>query len=268
MSKHAAKNDQAGFALLVLLGIVGVGTMGIVLAVQSFLPPLSDAVGRATANLDTVATAAREAFVRDGAFPGDLDALATASGLRDDGPWRGDPFGHGQDLDYVVTASGLRVRSRGDDRVLGNADDLVVDVPAETGVRVRQRARLRLVRALLVQSAFRAAGSMSAAESTQMRTAMRDYAIARRQWCTATSSERLALTTTMATAAATITALQTVHGLTALPAGVTGAGGLFETLGLDDARAVDGKGQAFLADAVLGVVAVGNDGIGGTDDDM
>jgi len=49
---------------------------------------------------------------------------------------------------------------------------------------------------------------------------------------------------------------------------VTGAGGLMEFLGMPDSRAVDGKGQAFALHPVLGVVAIGFDGIEGTDDDM
>lgn len=260
--------SQAGFALLVMLALVGIGSVGVLLAVQTFLPPLSDVNARVEANLGVVESAAREAFERSGAFPADLAALATASGLPTDGGWRNDPWGAAQDLDYRLMASGLRIRSRGVDRRLGTADDVQFDVPAEGLVRVRQRARLRLLRALLLRSPFRSAGTMSVGEQASMRTAMHDYAAARREWLTADTAARALLTTRMAAATVTINALVAAHACPALPVALTGAGGLMEQLAVPDTCGVDGLGRALLANAALGVIAAGNDRVGGTNDDM
>jgi hypothetical protein len=101
-----------------------------------------------------------------------------------------------------------------------------------------------------------------------MGTAMRTLAIAQRQWLTADAATRATLTTQNNAALATITALCTTYGLPALPASLTGAGGLMQMLGTSDARAVDGAGVALRTDPNLGVAARGADGTGGTDDDM
>jgi hypothetical protein len=53
-----------------------------------------------------------------------------------------------------------------------------------------------------------------------------------------------------------------------LPVALTGAGGLMDRLAMEDARAVDGAGAPLLLDPVVGFVAAGADGTGGTDDDM
>lgn len=269
---NAARPDDTvrenGFALLVMLAIVGIGSVGILLAVQGFLAPLAETNARVEANLGTVEQVAREAFVRGGAFPVDLDALATTTGLSVDGSWRLDPWGSAQDLDYQRTSASLQVRSRGVDRSLGTSDDHTVVVAAEPLVRLRQRAHLRLLRALFLRSPYRFAPTMSTGELASMRTAMHDYAVARRNWWGADTTSRTSLTTQMAAAAATITALVATHSCAALPASLTGAGGLMENLGVADGMAVDGLGRALLADPVLGVVAAGNDLVGGTDDDM
>lgn len=264
----AAAGDEPGFALIVLLAVVGIGSVGLLLAVEAYLPTLRERQALSVGNLQTAQAAARTAYRRTGAFPVDLDALSTAAGLDVDGSWRRDPFGHGEALDYARVGADLRLRSRGVDRQLGTADDLVLDVAAETQLRVRQRLRLRVLRAVLLRSSFRLAGSMSAADVVQMRNAMRDYAVAKRRWRTADAATRVTLSTTMADATATVSALASVHALTALPVALTGAGGLMDRLAMEDARAVDGAGAPLLLDPVVGFVAAGADGTGGTDDDM
>lgn len=259
---------EHGFALLVMLAIVGIGSVGILLAVQGFLAPLAETNARVEANLGTVERAAREAFVRDGAFPADLDALATTAGLPVDGGWRLDPWGSALDLDYQRSSASLQVRSRGNDRSLGTSDDHTVAVAAEPLLRLRQRGHLRLLRALFLRSPYRFAVTMSTGELASMRTAMHDYAVARRRWWGADAALRVTLTAQMAAAALTVTTLATTHACVALPAALTGAGGLMEQLGVADGLAIDGLGRALLADPVLGVVAAGNDLVGGTDDDM
>jgi hypothetical protein len=72
----------------------------------------------------------------------------------------------------------------------------------------------------------------------------------------------------MADASAETVAVASVHALTALPVALTGAGGLMDRLAMEDARAVDGAGAPLLLDPVVGFVAAGADGTGGTDDDM
>lgn len=259
---------EGGFALLVLLLVLGAGSVAIVLAAQALVPTLADRAATAEARLAIAQDAVRTAYRRSGAFPPDLAALAAAAGLAVDGAWRVDPYGAAQDLDYAVTGSAVRLRSRGPDGRLGTADDLRSDVAEETPLRDRQRARLRLIRAVLLRSPYRLAATMTAADVAAMRAAMRDHALARREWLTADAAARAALTARMASAAAAIANLATAHALPPLPPAVTGAGGLMNQLGLPDARAVDGRGRPLAGEPSLGVVAVGSDGIGGSDDDM
>ena len=264
---HAPRNES-GFALLVMLGIIGAGSVGLLLAVQAIVPGLADRDELARANLDLAADAAQVAYRRDGAFPADLDGLAAAGGLDAAGLWRRDPYGAGEELDYGIAGSGLRVRSRGVDGQLGSSDDLEREVATETQLRVRQRLRLRMLRAVLLRSPYRHAVSMSASEEVQMRDAMRGYARARRHFLTADPAARVTLTNDMATARSTIDGLVALHAMPALPSAVTGVGGLMGQLAMPDARAVDGRGAALVIDDVLGWVAIGSDGTGGTDDDM
>lgn len=226
---------EGGFALLVLLLVLGAGSVAIVLAAQALVPTLADRAATAEARLAIAQDAVRTAYRRSGAFPPDLAALAAAAGLAVDGAWRVDPYGAAQDLDYAVTGSAVR---------------------------------LRLIRAVLLRSPYRLAATMTAADVAAMRAAMRDHALARREWLTADAAARAALTARMASAAAAIANLATAHALPPLPPAVTGAGGLMNQLGLPDARAVDGRGRPLAGEPSLGVVAVGSDGIGGSDDDM
>ena len=271
MTAHApiaAGTGESGFALLVMLGLIGMGSVGILFCVQRFVPPLADVVMRTDDNLATVQSRARAAFCSNGAFPASLAALATATGLDANGTWRRDPHGFAQDLDYQIVATGLRVRSRGPDHNLGTADDITVDVATEPQLRARQRERLRLVRAVLLRSPYRYVATMTAADQATMRSAMHSYAIARRQWLTATVSERATLTTQMTAATAAIDALVTGYARPPLPAALTGAGGLMEQLAMPDLRAVDGVGNPWLGNPSVGVLAAGGDSTGGTDDDM
>ena len=238
------------------------------LAVQAFLPLLRDRQVVAQQSLETAGQGVRGAYRQSGVLPTDLDSLESAAGLSSLGQWRRDPYGSGQELDYSVAAGQVRLRSRGVDGLLGSTDDLQVTIEEEPLLRQRQRLRLRLLRAVLVRSPYRYAGSMSPADEAQMVAAMRDYARARRQWLTADAATRTTLATQMSTASATISSLASTHALPALPATLTGAGGLMSQLAMSDARAIDGRGAALLLDSVVGMVAVGADGAGGTDDDM
>lgn len=266
-TRTPARRD-GGFALLVLLGILGVGSLGIVLAVEQFLPPLADRAKRVEANLVAVTEAAREAYLRNGAFPANLNTLANAGGFPVDGRWRLDPFGAVQDLGYTVARTGLTVRSRGTDGRLNTADDVVFSVPNEDELRRRQRARLRLLRALLVRSPYRYKASMSASEVAQMRAAMRDAAAAKREWREADTARRAELTIVLTDSQDTVNDLRFLHGLTQMPTRLTGATGLMQNIGTYDARARDGANRALVLDPLLGVVATGTDRTGGTDDDM
>ncbi|MBL8752902.1 MAG: hypothetical protein JNK15_06330 [Planctomycetes bacterium] len=267
-ARRSGPNEERGFALLVLLGIVGMASLTIVLAVQRIARPFAERAAIVDANLATAQSAARIAYRRNGSFPASLTQAANAAGLDAQGRWRVDPWGQAQDLDWAQTATGLRVRSRGTDGVLGSADDEQLTVDTETQLRTRQRGRLRLLRAQLLRSAYRLSGTMGATEQQQMRTAMRDHAIAMRQYRTADAATRTTLAATLATAATQVDALVTAHALPPLPPALTGAGGLMQMLGTTDGRAVDGAGAALLTHATLGVVAAGADGTGGTDDDM
>ena len=261
-------SPEAGFALLALMGVIGVTAIGLLLVVQPFVPTLRERATSTDENLRVAVDAAKAAFRSDGAFPADLDALAAAVALDPDGGWRHDPYGSGEDLDLRTVASGLQLRSRGPDGRLGTADDVTFGVSGETALRGRQRMRLRLLRAVFTRSPYRHADTMSPAEEVAMAAAMRDHARARRRWLGADATERASLTDDLAAAEGTITTLRDAHALPALPGAPTGAGGLASMLGVQDWRVVDGRGAALLLDPVLGFVAVGWDGTGGTDDDM
>jgi hypothetical protein len=265
------ERGDCGFALLALLLVVGAGSLWIVLAAQQFVPALADRALRTEAGLAQVAAAVRDGFVANGSYPGSLDAIGVQNGWPAQGAWRRDPWGAGQEWGLAGTVAGLQVQSRGPDGLLGTADDLRLDALREPLVRVRQRDLLRLVRAVYVRrlqaDVLAAATALGGGAPSGLVGAIRTYALARRQWLGADAATRVQLTATMTTAAATVTACQ-VFAAWSQPAAVTGAGGLFARLGLSDALARDGLGQALRLDAILGVVAVGSDGIWGTDDDM
>lgn len=265
----AAATCECGFALLVLLALIGAGATGILLAVNHFVPVLADTDERLQADLGTLQQAATEAGLRSGAFPADLDAVATVIGLPATGHWRRDPWDPAQDLDYVVAASGLRVRSRGPDRQLNTADDVQVLVADEVLLRPRQRERLRLLRAAFcreLQQQLAAVGAVSPT-GAEVRDALRDAAAAQRAWQGADTTERAVLAGRLGAAAVVVAAAKTAVSWVE-PVALTGGGGFMERIHAADALAVDGKGQPLLMHTTLGVIAVGDDGVGGTDDDM
>lgn len=262
-----AASRESGFALLVMFGIIASASLGIVLAVQA-LAPLADNSRRVDRGLVFVEQAARDGFRQRGAFPPTLGGLAAASNGVTLARWRIDPWGSAQELDYGTVGTSLRVRSRGVDGALGTGDDLQATVPVEGLVRVRQRARLRLIRAALARSPYRWSASMSPTDEADMLAALRDYATAKRQWLTADAATRSVLSSQMTAAANTVSTLAAAHSCTPLPPAVTGAGGLMEGLGMPDGKAVDGLGATLISDSTVGVLARGADATGGTDDDM
>ncbi len=259
---------ERGFALLVLLGVIGAASMAIVLAATAMLPPLAGRVVTTTDHVETAVLAARTGYLRNGAFPANLTAAATASGLDPRGAWRNDPYGVAQDLGYGMFGTTLRVRSRGTDRAFGTADDVTYLLPTERHLRLRQRGRLRVLRALFAVSPYRTAGTMSAAEQASMRAAMRDFAIAQRRWLGADAATLPTLAARLVTAGTTITDLVALHSLPALPVALTGAGGLATAIGAADSACVDGARRPLLRHATVGFCAAGNDRVGGTNDDM
>lgn len=259
---------ERGFALLALLAVIGAGSMLLLVAVQRLVPPQAQQVRVAAGNLATCVGAAELAFRRNGAFPTSFDLLAAAAGLAPTGAWRRDPFGAAQDFVWSRNGTRLQLRSRGQDRRANTADDVVATVPAERLVRLRQRGRLRLLRALLTVSPHRLSGTMTAEDRSAMRAAMRELAIVQRLWLGADTTTRSLLTARRSVATNTITTLATNNGCAALPSALFGPSGLMASLGLPDTYARDGLGRNLARHPSLGVVARGNDRAGGTDDDM
>ena len=259
---------ERGFALLVLLAVIGAASMAIVMAATVMLPPLAGRAVTTTDRVETAVLAARLGYLRNGAFPANLTAAATASGLDPLGAWRNDPYGTVQDVGYGMLGTSLRVRSRGTDRAFGTADDITYLLPTERHLRLRQRGRLRVLRALFAVSPYRTAGTMSAAEQARMRSAMRDFAIAQRRWLGADATTLPTLAAQLVTAGTTITDLVALHSLPSLPVALTGTGGLASVLGVADTACVDGAARPLVLHATLGIAAVGNDRVGGTNDDM
>lgn len=267
-ARDAAGGAQRGFAMLAVLFLVGFGSLGVLIAVQTFLPATADVPERTERSLAVASSAARVAFRRNGSFPTSLDNLATAAGIDRQGSWRIDPWLSPNDVDYRRPATGANVRSRGRDGRLNTADDVQIAVIAEDLLRARQRGRLRMLRAILLTSSYFHAATMSPAEVSAMQAAMHTQAIAHRSWLTADAATRTALQGTLSSSAATITSLRSSHGLPAIPTRVVGANGLMQHLGLPDSRATDGQNRNLLRDPTIGLIAAGYDRRGGTDDDM
>lgn len=259
---------ERGFALLALLAVIGAGSMLLLVAVQRLVPPQGQQVRIAAGNLATCVSAAELAFHRNGAFPTSFDLLAAAAGLDPTGAWRRDPFGAAQDFVWSRNGTRLQLRSRGLDRRANTADDVLATVPAERGVRLRQRGRLRLLRALLTVSPYRQSGTMTAGDRSAMRAAMRELAIVQRLWLGADTTTRTLLAARRTAATTTITTLSTSNACATLPSAMFGPSGLMASLGLPDTYAKDGLGRNLARHTSLGVVAQGNDRRGGTDDDM
>lgn len=256
---------QGGFAYVALLVLTSV--VGLVGAVA-----LDGLVRRATAlpavaaeRLVAVATTAADQYRLTGVLPANLAALPAGAV---DGEWRRDPWGAGADFDYRIRQRNLELRSRGPDGRLRTADDDVLVVDDEPLLRLRQRGRLRILRAVLTASSFRNSGFMPAATRRQMVASMRQLAIAKRNWYFADAATRAALTVQIEAAQQLVVDTSAAFGLSPLPTRATGGTGLSTALGLPDTRAVDALGRAMAVDPVLGFVARGGDRAGGTDDDM
>lgn len=262
------RRDEGGFALLAVLAVIGVASVGFVVAVQRLIPNSARLVAESDRRLDTVTRAARFAFRRNGAFPANLNALATTARLDPTASWRRDPWAPPNDFNYRVTTAALTVRGRGVDSSLNTADDPRIVVAAENLVRARQRGRERLIRAVLLRSPYCFSATMSPTHRDAMRVAMRDHAIARRAWLTADATTRTTLQATLTSTASTVASLRATYSCTTLPTRIVGAGGLMQQLGMPDTRANDGIGRRFVRHTTLGIVAAGADRTGGTDDDM
>jgi hypothetical protein len=266
MSAHPVRfAAQGGFAYVALLVLTSV--VGLVGAVA-----LDGLVRRSTAlpavaaeRLVTVAATAAGHYRLTGVLPTNLAALPVGAANAE---WRRDPWGAGTDLDYRIRQRNLELRSRGPDGRFRTADDDVLVVDDEPLLRLRQRGRLRILRAVLTDSSFRNSISMPVATRQQMVAAMRQVAIARRSWYFADAATRVALTTQLAAAQQFVVDTSASFGLSPLPVGMLGGTGLLAALGLPDTRAVDALGRAMAVDPVLGFVAHGGDRAGGTDDDM
>ena len=265
--KRAPSSDH-GFALLGVLAIVAAGSLVLLAAVQRLVPPQANRSRLVDDRLSVCAEATEIAYRRTGAFPTSLTNVANAAGLDAAGTWRRDPNGFAVDFAYNRNNTRVQLRSRGLDRRLNTADDVVETIPAERPMRTRQRGRLRLLRALLLISPYRTSGTMTAGDRAAMHDAMRDHAIAMRRWLGADAATRAVLTTTMQNAATTISGLVTSKGCTALPTALRGAGGLMTAIGSTDTAAVDGRGAALVRHTTLGIAAAGNDRRRGTADDM
>lgn len=259
---------EGGFALLVLLVLVGAFGAVMAVAVNRLAPADSGAQERTIERLELVRARALHAWFATGAFPGGLDQLAAAAGLPADGAWRADPLAPGEELDYRVVQRDLRVRSRGPDRRLGTADDVVVLQPAQESGRARSRNRLRLLRAALLASPYRRSQAMTAAQHGAVRADARSIAVLRRRLVHADATARPAMQQAIADAAARIAATCAAAGCPTLPSRLTGGAGLLAGLGLPDGLGVDGFGRAMDVDAAIGFLSRGADGRRGTDDDF
>lgn len=256
---------EGGFAYVALLVLTSV--VGLVGAIA-----LDGLVRRATAvpaiaaeRLGAVAATAVEQYRLTGVLPANLAALPSGAANAE---WRQDPWGAGTDLDYRIRQRNLELRSRGPDGRLRTADDTVLVVDDEPLLRLRQRGRLRILRAVLTNSSFRTSVFMPSATRRQMIAAMRQLAIAKRSWYFADAATRATLTTQIAATQQVVVDTSAAFGLLPLPTGLLGGTGLLAALGLPDTRAVDALGRAMAVDPVLGFVARGGDRAGGTDDDM
>ncbi len=261
------RRREGGFALLFLMVALAAtgGVVALMLGKGTALR--AELAGVAEQRLALVRVNAAAAFEQNGAFPAGLTALATATGLDAAGTWRIDPYGMGQDLRWTTAGTPvvLTVRSVGPDGLNATADDLLFALDSQVMGRDRTRERLRIIRAKLLRSAYRDAGSMSAGDRANLRTWQRQYVAARRSYLHASTAQRTALDAQMTTLETNITNLCAAHGCPPLPATV---GAIMAGIGLPPTMAVDGFGRNMLRNLAVGVVSAGGDGTGGTVDDM
>jgi hypothetical protein len=263
---------QRGFALLALLASLGALTLMVVFAVASMQPAGHRDGVCLEERMAALQAASLAQFRQSGQVPVALPDGVWIDPVVDVVAVRQDPYGNGIDLQVQSLPQGLLIRSSGPDRQPGNADDVTALVSLEVGQRQRQRARLRLLRAVAavrLQAAVDQAtlAALVPPPEPAVAPAMRELAKLRREDWSGSLPERVARTARMAELEGVLLAHQAYAGWM-LPAAVTGAGGLMQRLGLSDALAVDGLGRPLRLHATLGVVAIGNDGIQGTNDDM
>lgn len=258
--------NERGFALLFMMILIGAAGGVFLLAVESFVAVGADRAGRAASSLAELRRAAHDIYLRTGTAPASAAATVTAAGLRPE--VQIDPYGWNADFGWTNSATAITIRSRGEDRVLGNADDPLATVPLQEPGRASTRHRLRLLRAQLLRSPYRLQLSMSAADQANLRSWTRQYAQACRRWILEPANQ-VVLSATMVTMQTQIAALCAGHGCAPLPASVTGVGGIMTGIGNVDARAVDGFGRGLQRDAAVGLKSSGADGAPGSPgDDM
>lgn len=257
---------ERGFALLFMMILIGAAGGVFLLAVESFVSVGADRAGRAAVALAELRRAAHDICLRTGTAPASVAATVTAAGLRPE--VQVDPYGWNADFGWASTATAITIRSRGEDRVLGNADDLVVTVPLQEPGRASTRNRLRLLRAQLLRSPYRLHAGMTATDRDNLRSWTRQYAQAGRRWIYEPANQA-ALTASMTTLEAQITGVCAAHGCTPLPASVTGVGGIMTGIGNADTQAFDGFLRGLQRDAAVGLRSSGADGAPGSPgDDM
>lgn len=264
--------SQRGFALLALLASLGALTLMVVFAVASLQPHGNSENVLLEARLAALQAASLAQFRQTGQVPVALpDATWIDPAFAGTAVQR-DPYGQGGELQVQSLPQGMLIRSSGPDRQAGNADDVTALVSLEAGQRQRQRGRLRLLRALTavqLQAAVDQAALAALVPPPEPRVApaMRELARLRREDWSGSLPERLVRAARMTELEVVLLAHQAYAGWLQ-PVAVTGTGGLMQRLGLADEIAIDGLGRALRLHTTLGVVAIGNDGLQGTSDDM
>jgi hypothetical protein len=250
---------------LLLLGLLATAGLLATTVAVGFAGPTADCVGTTERRLADVVQSASVRHRIVGTLPSRLGSLAVAQPTLH---WQRDPWAAPSSLRLGLIARDLEVRSVGPDRRLRTADDVVARLDDEPLLRMRQRATLRILRAVFAASRFRRGDGMSPETGAQVVAAMREAAAIRRAWYFASAQERATLSTRLDAARDTLESLGSAYGLPALPTQMRGRAGLPSALGLPDARCVDGLGRRLTFDPLLGFVAAGGDRVGGTDDDM
>jgi hypothetical protein len=139
---------QRGFALLALLASLGALTLMVVFAVASMQPAGHRDGVCLEERMAALQAASLAQFRQSGQVPVALPDGVWIDPVVDVAAVRQDPYGNGIDLQVQSLPQGLLIRSSGPDRQPGNADDVTALVSLEVGQRQRQRARLRLLRAV------------------------------------------------------------------------------------------------------------------------
>ncbi|MGE3174643.1 MAG: hypothetical protein AB7O97_18570 [Planctomycetota bacterium] len=269
VGRRAGRARERGVAYLLLMVVLaGFGTL-LTVALPRQQSAAAGHLGTVERRLGDLRRAALRGHRQGGAFAASLDALATQAGLESAGAWRADPFAAGADLRYRVRGRPrqLTVQSRGPDGRYNTADDPRFDLSEQEVGRGAGRARLRLLRAQLVDwQATAGTAAMTPTDRQALQAAVGRTARARRTYVYADAAARAALDAAMAADLDSIRALRAAYGV-AFPGRVTGTGGLMAAVGWSDALAVDAWGQSLLWDEALGVTSRGGDRRRSTPDD-